>query len=222
MTFPDVDIPLFRLDYSHEQAWNDVLHTALGKESERTDPLTIVDDPEFDGMDIDDLLARLNEDDPGCRFFVIADAATFTETDHPFTLVTPPVLRTDCRLQRTRSRTWSPTLWISNLDVEDHLTAAGPDGIYRATPPQRTGPQDARSRSRRSSTRWETVHGRERSKSSAWACSSTAPGRDFTRSRPSSIPNASARTGPCAPLGVPEVLGCVRARKLHGVPRRAQ
>jgi len=142
MTFPDVEVPLFRLDYSNEQAWNDVMHTALGEASERTDPLTIVDDTEFDGIDIDELLARINEDDPGYRFFVIADTRTLTETDHPFTFVTatdPPH-----RLQ-IAAHTVSDVvanLWISNLDIEDFLTAADPDGVYRATPPQYTEPQE--------------------------------------------------------------------------------
>jgi hypothetical protein len=38
-----------------------VVIAALGEASERTDPLTIVDDAEFAGMDIDELLARFSE-----------------------------------------------------------------------------------------------------------------------------------------------------------------
>lgn len=142
MTFPDVDIPLFRLDYSNEQAWNDVLHAALGEESERTDPLTIVDDPAFDGIDIDELRARLNEDDPGYRFLVIADTRTLTETDHPFTLVTATSPPHRLPIAAHTVSDVVANLWISNLDIEDYLTAADPDGVYRATPPQRTEPQE--------------------------------------------------------------------------------
>ncbi|MCT7293891.1 hypothetical protein NVV99_23585 [Rhodococcus sp. PAE-6] len=142
MTFPDVDIPLLRLDYSNEQAWNDVLHAALGEESERTDPLTIVDDPAFDGIDIDELLARLNENDPGYRFLVIADTRTLTETDHPFTLVTATSPPHRLPIAAHTVSDVVANLWLSNLDIEDYLTAADPDGVYRATPPQRTEPQE--------------------------------------------------------------------------------
>lgn len=196
MTFPDVEVPLFRLDYSNEQAWNDVVHAALGDMSERTDPLAIVDDIEFDGRDIDELLARLNEDDPGYQFFVVADTRTLTETDHPFTIVTatnPPH-----RLQ-IAAHTVSDVvanLWIRNLEIEDYLTAAdsmrSTEQLLRSTPKNR----NARSGSTKSSKRWATVRGRDRSRSSAWVCSITAHGRDFGCSPPSSMPNSPTRTGP--------------------------
>lgn len=140
MTFPDVDVPLFRLDYSNEQAWTDVRHATLGDMSERTDPLTIIDDPDFDG--IDELLARLNEDDPGYRFFVIADTTTLTETDYPFTLVTATSPPHRLPIAAHTVSDVVASLWISNLDVEDYLSAADPDGVYRATPPQRSEPQE--------------------------------------------------------------------------------
>ncbi|MCR8695272.1 hypothetical protein NWP13_22325 [Rhodococcus pyridinivorans] len=63
----DLEVAPFRLDYTHGQAWNEGVHTTLGEASERTNPLTIVDDNEFDGMDSDELLAGLNEDDLGYK-----------------------------------------------------------------------------------------------------------------------------------------------------------
>ncbi|APE12766.1 hypothetical protein BO226_25865 (plasmid) [Rhodococcus sp. 2G] len=200
MTFPDVDILLFRLDYSNEQAWNNVLRAALGEESERTDPLTIVDDPEFDGIDIDELLAHLNEDDPGYRFLVVADAATLTETDHPFTLVTAtsPPHRLPIAVHTVSDVV--ANLWISNLDIEDYLAGADPDGVYRATLPQRTETQ-------RRTIQVEEIF--DAMGDGPWpgsleefrrACSSTAPGRDFACSPPSPIPKASTRANRSLPF----------------------
>lgn len=142
VTFPDVEVPLFRLDYSDDQTWHEVVREALGPASDRTDPLTIVESPEFDGMDIDELLARLNEDDPRYQFFVVADASTLVDADHPFTVITaanPPG-----RLS-VSAHTLSDVvvnLWISNLDFEDYSAAADSDGVYRATQPQLTEPQE--------------------------------------------------------------------------------
>lgn len=203
MTFPDVDIPLFRLDYSNEQAWNDVLHTALGEESERTDPLTIVDDPEFDGMDIDDLLARLNEDDPGCRFFVIADAATFTETDHPFTLVTatsPP--------HRLPIAAHTVSDVVANF-VDQQPRRRGPPHRGR---PGRNLPSNPTAAHRTAGRTIEVEEIVDAMGDGPW------PGtleefrlglleyraRAGFRAVTTLVnTNASARTGPCAPLGVP-------------------
>ncbi|RQO50024.1 hypothetical protein DBV08_05775 [Rhodococcus sp. KBW08] len=142
MTFPDVEVPLFRLDYSDDQTWHKVVREALGPASDRTDPLTIVESPEFNGIDIDELLARLNEDDPGYQFFVVADASTLVDADHPFTVIAaanPPG-----RLP-VSAHTLSDVvanLWISNLDFEDYSAAADSDGVYRATQPQLTEPEE--------------------------------------------------------------------------------
>ncbi|UPW04042.1 hypothetical protein M1C57_20860 [Rhodococcus pyridinivorans] len=98
-------------------------------------------------MDIDELLARLNEDDPGYRFFVIADAATFTETDHPFTLVDTQRVRKNRSLRPLSGylKYWdvygheSYTEYLAALSekrqvlfFEFSLTSGDPDNHWRA------------------------------------------------------------------------------------------
>jgi hypothetical protein len=200
MTFPDAEIPLFRLDYSNEQAWNDVVLAALGEASERTDPLTIVDDAEFAGMDIDELLARLNEDDPGYRFFVVADTRTLTEADHPFTIVTAtnPPHRFPAAAHTVSDVV--ANLWISNLDIEDYLAAVDPDGIYRATPPpahRTAGTHDPGRGDLRGDGRGP-VAGIARGVPSR-SDRLPRPGRDFACSPTLSISDSSPSTGPRIP-----------------------
>lgn len=142
MTFPDVEVPLFRLDYSDDQAWNKVMQVALGPRSARRDPLTIVDSPEFAGMDTDELLARLNEDDPGYRFIVVADERTLAHKDHPFTIITATNPPRSLPVSAQTLADVITNLWISNLDFEDYATAADPDGVYRATTRESTEPQE--------------------------------------------------------------------------------
>ncbi|MCD2108140.1 hypothetical protein O4214_25145 [Rhodococcus erythropolis] len=142
MTFPDVEVPLFRLDYSDEQVWSKVVHTALGPESDRTDPLTIVEGPEFAGMDIYELLARLNEDDPGYRFIVVADERTLEDPDHLFTVITATNPPGSLPVAARTLPDVIANLWISNLDFADYTAAADPDGVYRAAPRHGTEPQE--------------------------------------------------------------------------------
>ena len=142
VTFPDVEVPLFLLDYSDDQAWDKAVQAALGLDSDRTDPLTIVENPEFDGMDIDELLARLNEDDPGYRFLVVADAPTLVGADHPFVVIAATNPPGRLPVSASALSDVVANLWISNLDFEDYIAAADSDGVYRATQPQLTEPQE--------------------------------------------------------------------------------
>ena len=142
MTFPDVEVPLFRLDYSDEQAWANAVQSALGLASDRTDPLTVVENPEFDGMDVDELLARLNENDPGYRLLVVADAPTLTEVDHPFTVIAATNPPGRLPVAASALSEVVANLWISNLDFEHYATAADSDGVFRANQPQRTEPPE--------------------------------------------------------------------------------
>ncbi|WP_425273022.1 DUF6924 domain-containing protein [Rhodococcus ruber] len=114
-----------------QQRRAEVLAGAPGVDSGRTDPLTVVEGPEFEGVDVDELLARLNEDEPGSLFVAVAHERTIGDREHPFldhcrcnTVGPAPGLRGHagrCRLQPAAGQSGSRGLH----------TRHGLDGVYR-------------------------------------------------------------------------------------------
>jgi hypothetical protein len=130
---------LIRTDFTDDAAWRTVAAAAMapgvGDESDFAAILTCVNTPENDGLSIADLLEMIGDRPP--YYVFIADATTMADPEHPILAVdTGAEEFGHSRGQTVRvipCQMWSieNNLSISNMDFEDFVDGAGPDGVYR-------------------------------------------------------------------------------------------
>ncbi|MGW6694053.1 DUF6924 domain-containing protein [Rhodococcus sp. NPDC054953] len=130
---------LIRTDFTDDDAWRSVAASAMapgvGDESDFVAVLTCIDNREYDGMTINQLLDDIG--DQPVYYAFLADTTTITDPEHPILAVdTSPTESDRSRGGTVRvipSQMWSieNNLSLANMDFEDFTSAAGPDGIYR-------------------------------------------------------------------------------------------
>src|SRR5687768_17230487 len=84
---PDLHGLLIRTDYSDDVAWNE-LRELLGRPDGDgfVASLAYVDDPTYDGVTVDGLLA-MSFEDPEIPYVLIADRVTMSDPEHPLLVV---------------------------------------------------------------------------------------------------------------------------------------
>lgn len=130
---------LIRTDFTDDAAWRTVAASAMapgiGDESDFAAMLTCIDNPDNDGMTIRALLDAIG--DHPVYYAFLADATTITDPEHPILAVdTSPAEDGRSRGETVRvipSQMWSieNNLSIANMDFEDFVSGAGPDGVFR-------------------------------------------------------------------------------------------
>jgi hypothetical protein len=128
--------PVLRTDFSDNAAWE-----ALCQEIQTPEPedgfrayIDFISDPEFDGMSVEQLLARLPAQ-YNHSFICIADRTAFSDPEHPILIV--DVLREPGRTFRViPAEMWGVenNLSIANMDFEEFADAVDPDGVFRDFP----------------------------------------------------------------------------------------
>lgn len=130
---PDFDCCLLvRTDYSDDRAWqlvNDAIQTP--SEEGFTAGVTIIENPDWEGIDTARLIAALPETYRH-PLLIVSDASTQSGSGFP-------LLVTEVKHQPRRSmRVAAGSLWavennisIANLNWEDYANNISPDGIYR-------------------------------------------------------------------------------------------
>ncbi|MBM4589782.1 hypothetical protein GS507_16480 [Rhodococcus hoagii] len=130
---------LIRTDFSDDAKWREAAAAAMapgeGENSDFSADLTCIDNPENNGLSIPDLIERIGDHPP--YYVFIADHTTITDPEHPILAVdTGPEDFGSTRGQTVRvipSQMWSVenNLSISNMDFDEFVESAGPDGVYR-------------------------------------------------------------------------------------------
>ncbi|MBM4542106.1 hypothetical protein GS463_24295 [Rhodococcus hoagii] len=130
---------LIRTDFSDDAKWREAAAAAMapgeGENSDFSADLTCIDNPENNGLSIPDLIERIGDHPP--YYVFIADHTTITDPEHPILAVdTGPEDFGSTRGQTVRvipSQMWSieNNLSISNMDFDEFVESAGPDGVYR-------------------------------------------------------------------------------------------
>lgn len=130
---------LIRTDFSDDATWRRVVTAATapgeGENSEFAAFLTCVDNAENDGLSIATLLEKIGDHPP--YYVFLADSITLADPEHPILAVdTGPEETGHQRGQTVRvvpSWMWSieNNLSLCNMDFEDFVDSADPDGIFR-------------------------------------------------------------------------------------------
>jgi hypothetical protein len=124
------DARLVRTDFSDDPAWLALRAAILDPAAEFRAYVDIIDDPRFDGVTPEQAIALLP---PYHHFFLfLVDPLTLSHPEHPILVV---------ELRAMPGRTFRVTpglLWaiennlsIANMDFDEFLNAAAPDGIFR-------------------------------------------------------------------------------------------
>ncbi|NKZ79557.1 hypothetical protein GTA28_22245 [Rhodococcus hoagii] len=130
---------LIRTDFTDDAQWRIAASAAMapghGEDSDFSAYLTCIDNPDNDGLSIPDLIERIGDHPP--YYVFLADHTTITDPEHPILAVdTGPEEFGHTRGQTVRvipSQMWSieNNLSISNMDFDEFVESAGPDGVYR-------------------------------------------------------------------------------------------
>ncbi len=119
--------PLIRTDFSKANAWATLKELITTPNADGFQAyVDIIDDPTFDGTTFDEATAHLNNH----ALVIVADHLTMTGADYPILCIH--------NASGTCLRVISRELWsiennlsIANMDVEEFVKAAGPDGVFR-------------------------------------------------------------------------------------------
>ncbi|MCF8786845.1 DUF6924 domain-containing protein [Rhodococcus ruber] len=135
MDLPDAASLLIRLDYSNDEAWAATLRTIRESEpgSAALDALTIVDDPQLDGMPVDELVEQLIVDTQRSYVFVV-DPHTVGESEHPILTIALSAGGGEpfgLRVVPAKIAEVEANLVTGNLTLEEIAAAADTDGVYR-------------------------------------------------------------------------------------------
>ncbi|QDC17458.1 hypothetical protein F1734_26045 (plasmid) [Rhodococcus ruber] len=138
MDFPAAASLLVRLDYSDDEAWTETLR-ATGEPDPDTGyraALTVVENPELDGMPVDELLEHLIGAKNFYSHVFVVDWYTLDHPEHPVLAIELPHGQRDAfglRVVPSQMASVEANLATSNLDLEEYAEGADSDGIYRGT-----------------------------------------------------------------------------------------
>ena len=125
---------LIRGDFSDLEAWRMVVNAALAPDPVDgfSADLTLVDDPTYDNITVDELAHAIGEPPP---FYVfLCDTQTLSHPDHPILAINLDGEDTSNRSVRVvPAAMWSieNNLALANMDFADFVAAADTDGIFR-------------------------------------------------------------------------------------------
>lgn len=125
---------LIRGDFSDPEAWTTVANAALAPDPVDgfTADLTLVDDPIYDNITVDELVNAIGEPPP---FYVfLCDTQTLSHPDHPILAINLDAEDTSNRSVRVvPAAMWSieNNLALANMDFADFVGAVDTDGIFR-------------------------------------------------------------------------------------------
>ncbi|MGW8813075.1 DUF6924 domain-containing protein [Gordonia terrae] len=125
---------LIRGDFSDLEAWTTVANAALAPDPVDgfSADLTLVDDPTYDNITVDELTLAIGEPPP---FYVfLCDSQTLSHPDHPILAINLEGEGTSNRSVRVVPAVmWSieNNLALANMDFADFVGAADADGIFR-------------------------------------------------------------------------------------------
>jgi hypothetical protein len=119
--------PLIRTDFSDDKAWAalKVLIATPNADGFRAF-VEIIDDAAFDGAIFDDTALKSVKN----ALVIVADQLTLAAPSHPLLCIHPASGGT---LRVIADELWSieNNLSIANMDFEEFVSAAGPDGVFR-------------------------------------------------------------------------------------------
>ena len=125
---------LIRGDFSDLEAWTTVANAALAPDPVDgfSADLTLVDDPTYDNITVDELAHAIGEPPP---FYVfLCDTQTLSHPDHPILAINLDGEDTSNRSVRVvPAAMWSieNNLALANMDFAEFVGAADTDGIFR-------------------------------------------------------------------------------------------
>jgi hypothetical protein len=122
---------VIRTDFSDDTAWNTVV-TAIQQPVEGFYAyVDFVDDPAFDGLTVEHLVAR--RDDSTKSYAIVADALTVKEAEHPLLVV--DLFEEPGRTFRaipSAIQSIENNLSIANMDFWEFADNVDADGVFRA------------------------------------------------------------------------------------------
>jgi hypothetical protein len=121
---------VIRTDFSDDAVWATICYEMQRpREFGFRAKLDFLSDRDYEGMTVDELVALAPESH---TFFLVVDSRTVTDPEHPF-LVVDYFDRPARTLRAIPAVTWSVenNLSIANMDFDDFLTSADPDGVFR-------------------------------------------------------------------------------------------
>ncbi len=130
---PTTDTPVLRTDYSDPEAW-DAVRAKLGEPSEEDEFLAyveILDDPAYQDLAKEQILAMLPEDYPHA-IIIVADKTAISSAETPF-LTIDLIEEPGRELRVIATELWSieNNLSIANMDFVEFFDAADEDGVFR-------------------------------------------------------------------------------------------
>ena len=125
---------MIRTDYSDPAAWETIVTAAQSAEEPFMFNLQVVDDREYDGASVQDLMAALGEGYPH-SFFVIADKRSVTDADHPLLVVDLIEERgREFRTVPSQVASIDNNLSIANMGFGEFAGLLDEAGIFRGIP----------------------------------------------------------------------------------------
>lgn len=128
------DSLVIRTDFTDEAIWSSICSAISGPDDGFQAYVEFVNDPEFEGLTVPQLLKLIPEGSDQTFMFLV-DHRTVTDPEHPLMIVD---------LFEERGRTFRVTpagmamvennLSIANMDWEDFADNAGDDGVFRGFP----------------------------------------------------------------------------------------
>jgi hypothetical protein len=122
---------VIRTDFSDPGAWQTIRSEIQAPAGLFRANVTFVDDPEYDGVGLDEL-SSLVAGDPQRTYFILADRTAMEHAEHPVLVVDvfdPPMA--PFRAIPTEIPGIETNLSLGNMDADDFAGAADPDGIFR-------------------------------------------------------------------------------------------
>lgn len=122
---------LIRVDFASDPVWREIIDAITTPSEDGFLPqLAVVDDSRLSGESPDAIAAAVSSVS-GHSFLFIADRVTIANPDHPVLCIELPLAVRYFRVIPSEMWAVDNNLSLANLDFEDFLQAAGPDGIYR-------------------------------------------------------------------------------------------
>ncbi|CAM3692698.1 DUF6924 domain-containing protein [Smaragdicoccus niigatensis] len=138
--FPPGQSLLIRTDFTNEAAWEETVEAAMEPLDlggiEAWANLTLVDDPQFDSMPVDDLRTFVTD----YSWTFVADSRTITDPEHPILALNndefdPELAKYPTLRVVPRQMFWiESNLSIANMSFSSFASSADPDGVFRGFP----------------------------------------------------------------------------------------